>query len=184
MATNYIAPTWRMPENTNKDKLSNYSLALDGESEYVTFPLTNFKGDDGTVSYSFWAKPNTYGGSTNYGYFLSASTRGGISYSEGGLSTGLVPGEIYLYDMTNTGVVVTTTGCILDENTWNHIVIVFNTGSQASVTNLSAQSWGLKLLLSAVLCTLVPCSSVPVKNQTFSPFWRCQRVKTSPAVVV
>jgi len=129
MATNYIAPTWRMPENTNKDKLSNYSLALDGESEYVTFPLTNFKGDDGTVSYSFWAKPNTYGGSTNYGYFLSASTRGGISYSEGGLSTGLVPGEIYLYDMTNTGVVVTTTGCILDENTWNHIVIVFNTGN-------------------------------------------------------
>jgi len=26
MATNYIAPTWRMPENTNKDKLSNYSV--------------------------------------------------------------------------------------------------------------------------------------------------------------
>jgi hypothetical protein len=63
-------------------------------------------------------------------------------------------------------------------------LIVFNTGNQASLTNLSAQSWGLKLLLSAVLCTFVPCSSVPVRNQTFSPRWRCQRVKTSPAVVV
>jgi hypothetical protein len=28
MGTNYIAPIWRMPENTNKDKLSNYSVDL------------------------------------------------------------------------------------------------------------------------------------------------------------
>ena len=26
MSTNYIAPIWRMPENANKDKLSNYSM--------------------------------------------------------------------------------------------------------------------------------------------------------------
>lgn len=32
MGTNYIAPTWRMPENTNKDKLSNYSINFDGQS--------------------------------------------------------------------------------------------------------------------------------------------------------
>ena len=30
MGTNYIAPTWRQPENTNKDKLSNYSIDFDG----------------------------------------------------------------------------------------------------------------------------------------------------------
>lgn len=129
MATNYIAPTWRMPENTNKDKLSNYSLEFNGTDEYITFPQTDFKGGSGTVSYSFWAKPNTYAGTSNYGYFLSGSTRGGIAYSEGGNTGGLTPGEIYLYDMTNLGAVVTTTGCILDENIWNHIVIVFNTGN-------------------------------------------------------
>ena len=26
MGTNYIAPTWRQPENLNKDRLSNYSI--------------------------------------------------------------------------------------------------------------------------------------------------------------
>lgn len=129
MGTNYLAPTWRMPQNTNKDKFSNYSLELNGTNEYITFPETDFKGASGTVSYSFWAKPNTYAGTSNYGYFLSGSTRGGIAYSEGGNASGLTPGEIYLYDMTNAGVVVTTTGCILDENIWNHIVIVFNTGN-------------------------------------------------------
>lgn len=30
MGTNYIAPTWRMPENTNKNKLSSYSVDLGG----------------------------------------------------------------------------------------------------------------------------------------------------------
>jgi len=30
MGTNYIAPMWRMPKNTNKDKLSNYSVDLGG----------------------------------------------------------------------------------------------------------------------------------------------------------
>ena len=118
-----------MPQNTNKDKFSNYSLELNGTNEYITFPETDFKGASGTVSYSFWAKPNTYAGTSNYGYFLSGSTRGGIAYSEGGNASGLTPGEVYLYDMTNAGVVVTATGCILDENTWNHIVIVFNTGN-------------------------------------------------------
>ena len=32
MGTNYIAPIWRMPENTNKDNLSNYSINFDGAS--------------------------------------------------------------------------------------------------------------------------------------------------------
>ena len=81
MGTNYLAPTWRMPQNTNKDKFSNYSLELNGTNEYITFPETDFKGASGTVSYSFWAKPNTYAGTSNYGYFLSGSTRGGIAYS-------------------------------------------------------------------------------------------------------
>jgi len=35
MATNYIAPTWRMPENTNKNKFSNYSINFDGTSTEI-----------------------------------------------------------------------------------------------------------------------------------------------------
>ena len=133
MATNYIAPTWRMPENTNKDKLSNYSLEFNGTNEYIDFPQTDFKGGSGTVSYSFWVKPATYGnptGTQNYGYFISnSSTGGGIAYSEGGTGLGLTPGQVYIYNMTNAGAVATLTSTFIDENVWNNIIVVFNTGN-------------------------------------------------------
>jgi len=35
MATNYIAPTWRMPENTNQSKLSNYSINFNGSNDVI-----------------------------------------------------------------------------------------------------------------------------------------------------
>jgi hypothetical protein len=62
--------------------------------------------------------------------------------------------------------------------------IVSSTGSQASRTSLSVHSCGLTPLAWAVRSSFSPCSSVPVRNHTLSPRCRCQRVSTSPAVVV
>ncbi len=112
---------------------SPYALDFDGIDDYLGITSTNFKGSAGTVSYSFWVKPETYGnppGAQNFGYFINnSSTGGGIAYSEGGTSFGLTPGQMYLYNMTNAGVVATTTSTFIDENAWNHIVVVFNTGN-------------------------------------------------------
>jgi hypothetical protein len=109
---------------------SPYALDFDGIDDYLTITSTDFKGGSGTVSYSFWIKPNTYSGSSNYGYFLTdSSTGGGIAYSEGGTSIGTTPGQMYLYNMTNAGAVSTITSTFIDENVWNHIVVVFNTGN-------------------------------------------------------
>jgi hypothetical protein len=36
---------------------------------------------------------------------------------------------MYLYNMTNAGAVSTITSTFIDENVWNHIVVVFNTGN-------------------------------------------------------
>lgn len=59
MGTNYIAPIWRMPENTNKDKLSNYTIRWDNTNQGIlTAPLEDF-GIDNTFSFSLWAKPNS-----------------------------------------------------------------------------------------------------------------------------
>ncbi len=44
MGTNYIAPTWRMPKNFNKDKLSNYSITYDGGNDYITIDDNIFSG--------------------------------------------------------------------------------------------------------------------------------------------
>ncbi len=44
MGTNYIAPTWRQPENANKDRLSNYSITYDGSNDYITVSDNIFSG--------------------------------------------------------------------------------------------------------------------------------------------
>lgn len=121
---NYLVPN---------NSLSDYVFDFDGTDDYLTITSTDFKGSAETVSYSFWVKPETYGnppGNQNYGYFISnSSTGGGIAYSEGGTGLGLTPGQMYLYNMTNAGAVATTTSTIIDDNVWNNIVIVFNTGN-------------------------------------------------------
>ncbi len=44
MGTNYLAPTWRQPENNNKDRLSNYSIDCDGSNDYITVSDNIFSG--------------------------------------------------------------------------------------------------------------------------------------------
>ena len=110
-----------MPENTNKDKLSNYSLDLDGTSEYIEFPDTNFL-NNGQASFSFWIKPKTWPGGSDYGYFLSGSTVGGLAYSEGSSAGSYYPGVLYWYNGSTSYIFNVT----LSENVWSHIVIVFD----------------------------------------------------------
>ena len=54
MGTNYIAPTWRQPENLNKDKLSNYSLDFDGASVIDCGTISALNGGIGAFSISVW----------------------------------------------------------------------------------------------------------------------------------
>jgi hypothetical protein len=62
MATNYIAPTWRQPENTNKDKLSNYSIEFNSNESITTSDNVSISGSQSRTM-SVWLK----GGSTNNG---------------------------------------------------------------------------------------------------------------------
>ena len=58
MATNYIAPTWRMPENSNQSKSSNYSLEFfPSTGNYVSFPAISLTGD---FTVSFWIRPTAF----------------------------------------------------------------------------------------------------------------------------
>jgi hypothetical protein len=60
MATNYIAPTWRMPENTNKDKLSNYSINFDGTSGNVNLGTDVLFDSTKGFSFSAWVYLDAY----------------------------------------------------------------------------------------------------------------------------
>ena len=70
MGTNYLAPTWRQPENTNKDKLSNYGIDTAGTSVGIDCgPMSNLFGTNSVTyntSYSIWIKPEFNYNDTTY----------------------------------------------------------------------------------------------------------------------
>jgi len=76
MGTNYIAPIWRMPENANKDKFSNYSINAASPS---VMSISNPTQVGITSSFSFWLKrpSKTYatriynvGTTKQYGWYM------------------------------------------------------------------------------------------------------------------
>ena len=64
MSTQFTNRQWRLPNNENKDKQSNYSLSFDGSSDYID--VTNGEFDfSGNFTVSVWAKWNATGYPTN-----------------------------------------------------------------------------------------------------------------------
>ena len=51
MATQWISPTWRMPENSNQSKVDNYSLEFDGTADYIDVSTVSLGT---TQSLSWW----------------------------------------------------------------------------------------------------------------------------------
>jgi hypothetical protein len=125
MATEWISPTWRMPQESNQSKVDNYSLSLDGSTEYMTIPSTNFGDASTNVSYSLWLKPNMPGGASNYGYLLSgaSSSDGGLAMNEGGSGAGGVNGTFYYYNGSTVSVLTSTP---LTAGNWAHLVFIFD----------------------------------------------------------
>ena len=123
---------------------NTYSVELDGVNDRVTFTQTNFMSGDDEASYSFWIKPDAYGGASNYGYLIAGSTvsKGGFGYSEGGSSGSHFAGQIYYYN----GSSATYTGVAITQSVWNHIVLVFETGGTLKTYkngSLAATSTGI-----------------------------------------
>jgi hypothetical protein len=67
MGTNYIAPIWRMPENTNKSKSSNYSIYNGSYDHILTTSPYSFIQGTGVFTFSAFFKLSSYSGFTNTG---------------------------------------------------------------------------------------------------------------------
>lgn len=120
MGTNYIAPIWRMPENTNKDKLSNYSLYFDGSSHEINCGTGDDVNITGPISISVWFNSDSVGNargivcknnahtSQNYAQYFFDLLSGDIRWRAGRstVSYGINAGQWYhavgVYDGSNT----------------------------------------------------------------------------------
>jgi hypothetical protein len=127
----YKSPQWLIPNNENKDKVSNYSFEFDGIDDYIDIGNEiNFEYND-AFSYSFWVNPDVVSG-VNYLYSKYHSSGRGILiyYNSNGAAT---PAAISLGIFnTNSGSIstrkriTTSTGNILTKGMWNNIVITYD----------------------------------------------------------
>ena len=120
MATNYIAPTWRMPENSNQSKVSNYSINFDGTSNFINCGNDSSLQITGAMTVSYWFKGQ--GGSASVGgvgKIANSPNRGFmLSMNNAGLT------RFYIApDATTTQFASTT---ITPDANWHHLVGVYN----------------------------------------------------------
>jgi len=122
MATEWISPTWRMPEESNQSKFENYSLSFDGAS-YIDTSISTLTGTDFSISY--WFKTTATLSAFNYYVPFSAVTNyqftGAYLYFLGTLTVG---------SKNNAGTFVRGTTDLSDGN-WHHIVVTYDISSYA-----------------------------------------------------
>jgi hypothetical protein len=131
MGTNYIAPMWRMPRNTNKDKLSNYSINFDGSVKNINLPTT-WVDDIGLtgakkLSFSIWVKPD----STSTRMTVTSSPYNtwndnfGINYLASSTQLWLEQGASTKFLSTST---------TLTANEWSHLLFVLDASESSAST--------------------------------------------------
>lgn len=132
MATEWISPTWRMPEESNQSKFSNYSMSFDSgsnnwieltDSESLFNGLTAF-------SVSLWLNPSaTQAAYTSPFSFRSASTQ----YLK--LNFGATPSNNQLeINFRNTDTALATSSInSIPLNTWTNVIVVFDASSSLSL---------------------------------------------------
>jgi len=126
MATEWISPTWRMPEESNQSKFENYSLSFDGNNEQIQVDNDLFGGLE-KFSISFWYNMSTVSGDRAVIGRWSLADPQILIYHQG------TTGYWRIIFVNNSGVsqgITTTFAATLD--TWQFISFIYD-GSTVSV---------------------------------------------------
>lgn len=126
MGTNYIAPTWRMPENTNKDKLSNYSIDFGTTSDVIS-TNTTWQTDVGLnnvekLSFSIWVKPDSGTGSS----IMAVTSQAYGSWNGNFNITYRADVTTLALEFRGTGNIFINNSTTLTGDTWHHICFVID----------------------------------------------------------
>jgi|14_taG_2_1085336.scaffolds.fasta_scaffold07560_2 hypothetical protein len=118
MSTQFTNRQWRLPNNENKDKQSNYSMDFDGSSQYIQLNSSVLLPNQHTIS--TWIKSDDLT-SSGVGYlFTTEGTIKGIGLDEGSGPSGA--GKFYYWNGSVN--IISTTAITV--NNWHHIVFVFD----------------------------------------------------------
>ncbi len=153
MATKWISPTWRMPEESNQSKFENYSLNFNGSDNRIQIPYTELNGST-NCTISFWAKINYAADSeAKYPLHLTSGTNNPILWVFGASGTSL---DVYIGNVN-----FRLDGSFnRDIAEWNHWVLRFD-GSETSNNRTRVYQNGQQLTSQAgwVGATSIPTAS-------------------------
>ena len=118
MATEWISPTWRMPEESNQSKFENYSLEFDGTQDIDCGNNSVFNNTftGNAFSFSVWVKSSS---NVAYDGILNFSSR---------VQSFLNSNKIKIWLQGSSGYIVTafTSNTTILSDTWYHIVFTKN----------------------------------------------------------
>tara|TARA_Y100001937_G_scaffold28088_1_gene40470 strand:+ start:2682 stop:5663 length:2982 start_codon:yes stop_codon:yes gene_type:complete len=127
MATKWISPTWRMPENSNQSKLDNYSLDFRiNVPDKISLANTMTLSYETGFSFSFWVKFNT---SVQSGFFSNSLSRGLYYRTNSGSNS---------FAWYNNGNYIFSSPTAFQSDTWYHIVFINDNGSLKFYANTEA----------------------------------------------
>lgn len=136
----YKSPQFLIPNNENKDKVSNYSFQFDGIDDYIDIGnAISFEYTD-AFSYSFWVKPDAVSG-VKYLFSKYDSGRGILIYLNSSSASGNNTLNFNLYN-TNSGTIALRKRIVTDSinfslpNVWTNIVITYDGSGLGSGINL------------------------------------------------
>jgi len=132
------SPQWLIPNNENKDKVSNYSLDFDAVDNYVSVS-DNSIGQTQNISYSIWVNLDV----TTRQYII-----GNQSSSNGGCGLQIESGDVLVFQMADGGndsyfnSRVANFSTYAPINTWNHILATWNgTDAKIYINGVLRNTW-------------------------------------------
>ncbi len=117
MATKWISPTWRMPDEQNQSKFENYSMSFDGNSEYVDL---NFQSLSTPTTISIWVNTAVNDSQQRYAIINGRADQIPVLYLR------MQSNNTYQVFLSNSNGSDTLQASTATINTWFNFVIVCN----------------------------------------------------------
>jgi hypothetical protein len=118
----YKSPQWLIPNNENKDKVSNYSFELDGTDDYINTGASTLSGET-ALTISAWVYPTAYGDATAPSFVSTDEASPRAFY------LGLYTSTNFRFSLSTNGANLNsldTAAGTVDLNTWQHILVTWD----------------------------------------------------------
>ena len=156
MSTQFTNRQWRLPNNENKDKQSNYSMDFDGGSNidtnldsgsYSSFTISAWIKADTLSSGKVVAAQTRYGNWSNSSWLLYVEAPGGVPY-------------MTFYMMSGGSPILAGKNTVLSINQWYHIVATWDgTTSKVYIDGVKETTEGtVSSMNTSVVNTLIGAS--------------------------